>query len=141
MFGYNGSCFKGSFLFFMAKILLHEPEKRMKDMYTELIETAGFDIIVCDNSQECLKSVLKEKPSAIVTSAGKLESTWLIERVRGEKNPQISSIPILVVIDGSEKSSEYISLGATKTISKFPGSGERLVSILKQIIHIPRMGF
>ncbi len=81
----------------MAKILLLETERRVREMYEDILESAGFDIISCPSHQKCLKTTLKEKPSAIVTSAKKLEDTWLIDRVRKERSPNISTIPILVI--------------------------------------------
>jgi DNA-binding NtrC family response regulator len=126
----------------MASILLLEPDNIMREMYEEILESAGFNIIICDNPQKCLKFVLEKKPSVIVTSTNKLEATWLIERVRKEKNPGISTIPILVIMeDVAGNISEYIKAGASKCLPKFPESGERLVAELRKIINIPRVGF
>ena len=126
----------------MAKILLLEPENRIREMYEEIIESAGFDITSCRSPKECLKTTLQVIPQALVTSANKLETTWLIERVRKEKDPSISTIPILVISgDESEDTSEYIEIGATRCLPKFPESGEKLIVALRKIINIPRVGF
>ncbi len=114
----------------------------MREMYTEVINSGGYDIISCKTPQEGLKLVLKEKPSAIITSTNKLEATWLIERLRREKDPKISSIPILVILEeGTGNNSEYIEIGATRCLPKFPESGEKLLLEIRKIINIPRFTF
>jgi|SRR3990167_2358792 len=121
----------------MAKILLIEKEKNLMELYREIIERAGYDFVIANSGKDAFKKALEEKFIAAITDTPKQETLEFIKNIRRQPETAISTIPILVIMeDNSDTSTDYIDYGATRCLYKFPSSGEKLVSALKEIIQV-----
>jgi len=124
----------------MAKVLLIEGNREVREMFTILVENGGFDVIGVDDCKEGRDKLSKEGFSAVIASAPRAEILWFLGVVRASHNISISTIPILVVLEDSNDSpSDYVEAGASKCLSKFPASGEKLVEDLRSIQNLPRI--
>ncbi len=124
----------------MAKVLLVEGNHELREMFTTLVENGGFDVVGVGDGREGREKLSKEKFAAVIISAPRGETLWFIGVVRASNTLAVSTIPILVVLeDGGENSSSYIEAGASRCLTKFPSSGEKLVEELRSILNIPRI--
>ncbi|MDP2671464.1 MAG: response regulator [bacterium] len=124
----------------MAKVLLVEPQKELREMYSTLIESAGFDVATAMDAREGQDRLHKEKITACIISSPKQEILWFLGVVRSSHTIAISTLPILVVLeDITDNSVDYIEAGASKCLLKFPSSGEKLIEQLRSILNIPKI--
>jgi len=125
----------------MAKILLLGSDESLTDLYKEVLIANGFDVVIETTAKDGLDRLFDEFFPACITALSREETLWFIIKVRQTNKVKISSVPILVVTEQSEKESlsEYIETGATKAILKFPTSGDKLVKELKSILNLPRL--
>ncbi len=126
----------------MAKILLVGSDESLRDMYQTVLTTSGFDVVFEGTAKDGLDRLSDEFFPACVIFLPREETLWLLIKIRAVHKVKISAVPILVVAEqtSSESLSEFIETGATKAISKFPASGDKLVKELKSILNIPRVG-
>jgi len=125
----------------MAKILLIGADEAVKDMYFDILNASGFDVVSESTGKDGLDRLQDEFFPACIVFLPREETLWFLIKVRSAHNVKVSTTPILAVVDeASESLSEFIEMGATKAIIKFPTSGDKLVSELKSILNIPRMG-
>ncbi len=125
----------------MAKILLVGADESLREMYQTVLTANGFDTVLESSAKDGLDRLSDEFFPACIIFLPREETLWFIIKVRQVPRVKISSVPILAVaeLSSGENLSEYIETGATKVISKFPASGDRLVKELKSILNIPRM--
>jgi DNA-binding response OmpR family regulator len=125
----------------MAKILLVGADESLKEMYQTILSANGFDTVLESTAKDGIDRLSDEFFPACVIFLPREETLWFIIKVRQVTRVKISSVPILAVAEQSsgESLSEYIETGATKVISKFPTSGDKLVKELRSILNIPRM--
>lgn len=125
----------------MAKILLVGADESLQDMYQTVLTANGFDTVVETSAKDGLDRLSDEFFPACVIFLPREETLWFIIKVRQVSRVKTSTVPILAVAEqtSGENLSEYIETGATKAISKFPTSGDKLVKELKSILNIPRM--
>ena len=125
----------------MAKILLVGADESLREMYQTVLTANGFDTVLESSAKDGLDRLSDEFFPACIVFLPREETLWFIIKVRQVPRVKISSVPILAVAEqtSGENLSEYIETGATKVISKFPASGDRLVKELRSILNIPRM--
>ncbi|OGY30149.1 MAG: hypothetical protein A3F35_00620 [Candidatus Woykebacteria bacterium RIFCSPHIGHO2_12_FULL_45_10] len=124
----------------MAKVLLIESNKQVREMYRTLIENAGFDVTSTLDAREGKEALSKENFSSVIINSPRQETFWFLGVVRASHNISVSTVPILVILEDSNDSSlDYIEAGASKCLSKFPASGERLIEELRSILNIPKL--
>lgn len=124
----------------MAKILLVGSDPSISDLYLKILDTNGFDCIIENSAKDGLDRLTDEFFPAAIVFLPREESLWFLIKLRAFHSVRVSSIPVLAVADeASENMIEYIESGATKVISKFPTSGDKIVTELRNILNIPRM--
>lgn len=124
----------------MAKILLVGSDPSITDMYVKVLETNGFDSIIENTAKDGLDRLSDEFFPATIVFLPREESLWFLIKLRAFHSVKVSSIPVLAVADeAGENFIEFIESGATKVISKFPTSGDKIVTELRNILNIPRM--
>lgn len=132
---------KESFLFFkMAKILLVGSDPSISEMYLKVLESNGFDSITETTAKDGLDRLSDEFFPACIVFLSREETLWFLIKLRSFRSVKVSSIPVLAVADeASENMIEYFEKGATRVIPRFPTSGDKIVTELKNILNIPRM--
>lgn len=124
----------------MAKILLVGTDPSVTEMYSKVLDANGFDAIIETAAKDGLDRLTDEFFPAAIVILPREESLWFLIKLRAFHSVKVSSLPVLAVADESvENLIEYIESGATRVISKFPTSGDKIVSELKSILNIPRM--
>lgn len=125
----------------MAKILLVGSDPELRDMYSQVLETNGFDPVIETTAKDGLDRISDEFFPACIVFLPREETLWFTIKTRALHHVKSSSIPILAIVDEqSESTSEFIESGATKAIYKFPTSGDKIVAELRNILNIPRFG-
>jgi DNA-binding response OmpR family regulator len=124
----------------MAKILLVGTDPSLSEMYLKVLDASGFDSVLENSAKDGLDRLSDEFFPACIVFLPREESLWFLIKLRAFHSVKVSSIPVLAVADeASENMVEYIDRGATKVISKFPTSGDKIVEQLKNILNIPRI--
>lgn len=124
----------------MAKILLVGSDPSISEMYVKVLDANGFDSIIENTAKDGLDRLTDEFFPAAIVFLPREESLWFLIKLRAFHSVKVSSIPVLAVADeASENLVEYIESGATKVIAKFPTSGDKIVSEMRNILNIPRM--
>jgi DNA-binding response OmpR family regulator len=124
----------------MANILLVGSDPSINDMYLKVLDANGFDSTMEITAKDGLDRLTDHFFPAAIVFLPREETLWFLIKLRSSRSVQVSSIPVLVVADeASENLIEYIESGATKVISKFPTSGDKIVTELRNILNIPRM--
>lgn len=124
----------------MAKILLVGSDPSISEMYLKVLDANGFDSVVENTAKEGLDRLSDEFFPACIVFLPREESLWFLIKLRAFHSVKVSAIPVLAVADeASENLIEYIERGATRVISKFPTSGDKIVTELRNILNIPRM--
>lgn len=125
----------------MAKILLVGSDQSISDMYSKVLDSNGFDCILENNAKDGLDKLSDEFFPAAIVFLPREETLWFLIKLRSFHSVKVSTIPVLAIADeASENLVEFIDSGATKVLSKFPTSGDKIVAELKNILNIPRMG-
>jgi len=124
----------------MAKILLVGADPSISDMYVKVLDANGFDSVIENTAKDGLDRLTDEFFPAAIVFLPREETLWFLIKLRAFHSVKVSAIPVLAVAEeASENMVEYIESGATKVISKFPTSGDKIVTELKNILNIPRM--
>lgn len=124
----------------MANILLVGSDQSISDMYLKVLDANGFDSTIENTAKDGLDRLTDHFFPACIVFLPREETLWFLIKLRAFHSVQVSSIPVLAVADeASENMIEYIESGATKVISKFPTSGDKIVAELRSILNIPRM--
>lgn len=124
----------------MAKILLVGSDQSISEMYAKVLDSNGFDCVLENNAKDGLDRLSDEFFPAAIVFLPREETLWFLIKLRSFHSVKVSTIPVLAVADeASENLVEFIESGATKVLSKFPTSGDKIVSELKNILNIPRM--
>lgn len=124
----------------MAKILLVGSDPSISEMYLKVLDANGFDSLIENTAKDGLDQLSDEFFPACIVFLPREESLWFLIKLRSYHSVRVSSIPVLTVADeASENLIEYIERGATRVISKFPTSGDKIVTELRNILNIPRM--
>lgn len=124
----------------MAKVLLLGADESVQSLYSEILSASGFDAVGETTAKDGLDRLMEEFFSGVVLFLHREEALWFLIKLRALKTVRVSATPVLAIVDEtSEQFSEYYDSGATKCISKFPASGDKLTNELRNILNLPKM--
>lgn len=123
----------------MAKILLVGTESSEKELYEQILQSAGYDAVSDSSAKDALDRLNDEFFPGCVVFLPREEALWFLIKVRASHKIKISTIPILVLADEPDRESEFIEAGATRCLVKFPASADKLASVLRSILNLPRL--
>ena len=113
-----------------ATILVADDDPAVRDMLDRVLTKEGFDVVLADSGDECLRLARELRPRAItldVMMAG-IDGWSVLSALKAD--PDLSCIPVIMVTIVDDKNLG-MSLGAADYLTK-PLDRERLVSALKR---------
>ncbi|MDJ0751972.1 MAG: response regulator [Ardenticatenaceae bacterium] len=119
----------------MAKILVIENEKALRDDIADLLELEGHDVFVSSNGKEGLEKALQETPDLIISDI-MMPRMDGFEMIKGLKqNPETSTIPVLFLTAKAERSDirKGMTLGAEDYLTK-PFTTDELIRAIDTML-------
>ncbi len=104
----------------MSKVLLIEDEVAIRSFYTELLKSAGYDVLEAGNGKEGYDVALSQDWDIMLLDImlPGMDGKKILEEVK--KNPQLKDKPIVLLtnLKSEELIRECLALGANKYIVK-----------------------
>ncbi len=124
-------------MIYKKRILLIEDEIDLIKMYSEFLETDGFELIVAHEEEEALKDAKKYKPNLIILdiSLPLEEDFWFLKKMKEVK--EIKNIPVIVLTDLRETQDQKkaLELGAKEYVIRGNlGSFSDLIEKINKIL-------
>lgn len=116
----------------MAKILVVDDEKKIREMIKNYLENEGFEVAESSNAGEALENIKRERPSLVVLD-------WMLPGMSGLEVCRIirseSSIPVIMLTARTEEVDKLLGLelGADDYITK-PFSLRELTARIKAVL-------
>lgn len=122
--------------FMTKKILLIEDEKVLAEMYQEKLTEAGFEVIWTMEAKDGLELARKEKPDLVLLDILLLRENGVFFLNQLRKDPQISSIPVVVFsnYDDPETKKKSAKLGAEEYLIKTDYTPHEIVEKIKEYL-------
>jgi two-component system alkaline phosphatase synthesis response regulator PhoP len=119
----------------MAKILIAEDERDIRDLITFTLTFAGYQVVSAANGEEALQKAREETPDLIMMDVRMPKMTGYEACIEMKKDEQIKHIPV-VFLSAKGQDSEVntgLEAGAVEYILK-PFSPEQLVGNVKELL-------
>ena len=119
----------------MAKILIAEDERDIRDLITFTLTFAGYQVVAAANGEEALQKTRAEIPDLIMMDVRMPKMTGYEACIEMKKDPAIQHIPV-VFLSAKGQDSEVntgLEAGAVEYILK-PFSPEELVGHVKDLL-------
>jgi DNA-binding response OmpR family regulator len=119
----------------MAKILIAEDERDIRDLITFTLRFAGHDVVAASNGEEALEKALKEIPDLILMDVRMPRMTGYEACKRMKAEESIKDIPVAFLSAKGQESEVNAGLdaGAVEYILK-PFSPDQLTERVKAIL-------
>jgi DNA-binding response OmpR family regulator len=120
----------------MAKILIAEDERDIRDLITFTLRFAGHEVIATGNGEEALEKALIEKPDLIMMDVRMPRMTGYEACARMKAEDSIKTIPVVFLSAKGQESEVNTGLeaGAVEYILK-PFSPDQLTDRVKIILN------
>jgi DNA-binding response OmpR family regulator len=120
----------------MAKILIAEDERDIRDLITFTLRFAGHEVIATGNGEEALEKALIEKPDLIMMDVRMPRMTGYEACARMKAEDSIKNIPVVFLSAKGQESEVNTGLeaGAVEYILK-PFSPDQLTDRVKIILN------
>lgn len=107
----------------MAKILVVDDEPQMRATITEIIRSAGHEVIEATDGLGALLDIKEHKPDLVLLDwmIPELTGGEVIQKIRGDREYASVSETIIVVVsdfDGEESHRTYEAVGANEFVAK-----------------------
>lgn len=119
----------------MAKILIAEDERDIRDLITFTLTFAGYQVVAAANGEEALQKTREEIPDLIMMDVRMPKMTGYEACIEMKKDPAIRHIPV-VFLSAKGQDSEVntgLEAGAVEYILK-PFSPEELVGHVRDLL-------
>lgn len=119
----------------MAKILIAEDERDIRDLITFTLTFAGYQVVTAANGEEALQKARAEIPDLIMMDVRMPKMTGYEACIEMKKDEQIKHIPV-VFLSAKGQDSEVntgLEAGAVEYILK-PFSTEQLIGSVKELL-------
>ncbi|MCJ7622310.1 MAG: response regulator [Anaerolineaceae bacterium] len=119
----------------MAKILIAEDERDIRDLITFTLEFAGFEVIAVSNGEEAVRAALEEIPDLILLDGRMPKMTGYEACAKIKSEPEVKNIPIAFLSAKGQQSEiqEGLDSGAVEYLSK-PFAPDDLIKRVKEIL-------
>ena len=119
----------------MAKILIAEDERDIRDLIIFTLRFAGHDVIAVVNGEEAVEKALAEKPDLVLMDVRMPRMTGYEACKKMKSEPSIKDIPVVFLSAKGQESEVHAGLeaGATEYIIK-PFSPDQLTDRVKVIL-------
>ena len=111
-------------------ILVVEDDNDLRATLLEVLEGAGFDVIMAANGQEALRALASERTTSLILLDLKMPVMDGLEfRRRQLENPRLASVPVVLVSGDSRGQSEAGRLGFACSVKKPFGVTDLLATV------------
>lgn len=119
------------------KILLVDDEQAILDIFTQVLQKEGFEIITAMNAKDALQKAQVEKPSMILLDQilPDMNGNQVLPMLK--KDMITKNIPVAILSNYAQQEfvKEAIDLGAADYIFKYQISPQDIITKVNQIIH------
>jgi len=118
------------------KILIVEDEELLSEMYREVFEKEGFQIVTATNGQEAVKVAEKEKPDFVLLDILLPGENGIYFLGQRKLRPSIASIPVIVFSNFDDPNMKKTSfrLGAQDYLIKTDYTPQEVVNKVRKYI-------
>ncbi len=119
----------------MAKILIADDERDIRDLITFTLRFAGYEVIPTANGEEAYQTALKEVPDLILMDVRMPRMTGYEACEQMKANESLKNIPVVFLSAKGQESEVQtgLQIGAVEYILK-PFSPDQLMSRVAQIL-------
>ena len=119
----------------MAKILIADDEKDIRDLITFTLKFAGYDVVAYSDGQEALEAVPREMPDLILLDVRMPRMTGYEACQHIKQDERIQHIPVVFLsAKGQEAEIQTgMNMGATEYLLK-PFAPEELISSVRELL-------
>jgi CheY-like chemotaxis protein len=119
----------------MAKILVAEDERDIRDLIAFTLKFAGHEIVTAVNGEECYQLAVKETPDLILTDVRMPKMTGYEACKLIKAQPQLEHIPIVFLSAKGQESEVQagLAVGADEYLLK-PFAPDQLTRKVKEIL-------
>jgi CheY-like chemotaxis protein len=119
----------------MAKILVVDDDEMFRDIYEDLLEDEGHDVLLAENGALGIESALAHMPDLIVMDLNMPEMDGFEAIRRLKANPATNSIPILAATaENATTSSEEISAAGGDGYLSKPIDSDMLIAGINDLL-------
>jgi DNA-binding response OmpR family regulator len=120
---------------FMAKILVAEDERDIRDLISFTLRFAGHDVVTANNGEEALERTLQEKPDLVLLDVRMPRMTGYETCRRIKADEAVKDIPVVFLSAKGQESEVQAGLeaGAVEYILK-PFSPDQLTARVRAIL-------
>lgn len=119
----------------MAKILIAEDERDIRDLITFILTFAGYEVVAAPNGEEAVTLAKREIPDLILMDVRMPRMTGYEACAKIKENPRTSNIPI-VFLSAKGQDAEIqngLSAGAVEYLLK-PFSPDKLIARIQEVL-------
>ncbi|MGQ0601283.1 MAG: response regulator transcription factor [Anaerolineales bacterium] len=119
----------------MAKILIAEDERDIRDLVSFTLQYAGYDVLTASNGEEALQLAFNEKPDLILSDVRMPKMTGYEVCKRLKADPETQHIPVVFLsAKGQEAEVQTgLAVGATDYLLK-PFAPDQLMARVAEIL-------
>jgi CheY-like chemotaxis protein len=119
----------------MAKILVAEDERDIRDLVSFTLQYAGYDVVTASNGEEALQLALAEKPDLVLSDVRMPKMTGYEVCKRLKADPEMAHIPVVFLsAKGQEAEVQTgLAVGATDYLLK-PFAPDQLMARVAEIL-------
>jgi CheY-like chemotaxis protein len=119
----------------MAKILVAEDERDIRELIAFTLRFAGFEVELAVNGADAVEKALAIKPDLILMDVRMPRMTGYEACAALKQNPEVKDIPVVFLSAKGQESeiSTGLEVGAVKYILK-PFAPDQLINQVKQIL-------
>lgn len=101
-------------------ILIVDDVEDNRDVYSQILEFEGFEVVIAESGEECLEQVSRARPALILLDLGlpRLDGWEITRRLKGD--PRTREIPIIVLTAHAERKAlaSAVEAGADSVLTK-----------------------
>ena len=119
----------------MAKILIAEDERDIRDLITFTLRFAGYDVVAASNGEEAVGLAQQEKPDLILMDVRMPRMTGYEACAVMKEDPTLKDIPVIFLSAKGQESEIQagLSAGATEYLLK-PFAPDQLTARIQTIL-------
>lgn len=120
----------------MAKILLIEDDKFLRELIIQKLSKEGFDVVEGIDGEEGLKKIKEEKPNLVLLDLLLPGIDGFEVLTRAKQDPEINKIPVLILsnLGDREDIEKGLKLGAADFLVKANFTPGEIIEKIKKIL-------
>lgn len=120
----------------MAKILLVEDDKSLREIYGVRLLAEGYDIVSAGDGEEALAMAIKERPSLIISDVmmPKISGYDMLDILRSTTETKDIKVIMMTALSSEDQRARGVSLGADRFLVKSQVGIEDVVRTVHEVL-------